>query len=145
MCTLQDEPILIDSQKDPPITYKVRSVHRRRGNANKSIWTIKIPEEVECFRQTYTSLWLEETKGWGLKLSATSQLEEVGVSDQGQILKIAKFRDDEADGVWHGYPANYCYKPQDKPSKKILLKWLEAGLIDKTQKSRISQGKLCNL
>jgi len=145
MCIIKDDPILIDDREKPPTFYQVRSVHRRHGNSEKSIWTISIPEEIECFRYSYSLSWLEKTQGWGLKISSSDQLEEVGKSDQGISLKIAKFRDDKEDKIWHGYPANYREKIQDKPPETILAKWMEAGFINKVQKSRIVQRKPCNL
>ena len=127
------------------IYYIVRSAHRRNGNSEKCIWTISREDEVNCFQDSRLQDWLEDTKGWGLKINAEGSLDEVGISDQGEILKIGKFRDDNSTREWHGYPADYCRRQQDKPSQRILMDWKNKGLINKTQMNRITQCKKCSL
>jgi len=132
-------------EQEKLIYYKVRSVHRRHGNSEKCIWTIFIHEEVDCFKLSTSENWLEDTKGWGLKINSEGCLEQVGVSEQNESLKIAKFVDSSSTREWHGYPADYCRRKQDRPSTRVLIDWKEKGLISKTKMDKIKQYKKCNL
>jgi hypothetical protein len=153
MCIREDTPIPISililteegDSKEDIIYYKIRSVHRRRGNPEKCIWTITMEEEVDCFQDSANNKWLEDRKGWGLKVNSERRLSEIGISDQQEILKIAKFVDSSSTGEWHGYPADYCRRNQDKPSTRVLMDWKKRGLISKTNINKIKQGKRCNL
>ncbi len=150
MCILEDTPIpitvVVEGEEVPLFSYKVRSVHRRKGNTNKCIWTISIEEEVECFKDSALKKWLENKEGWGLKFNATNgDLEQVGVSEINEELKIAKFVDSNSTTEWHGYPADYCRRKQDRPSLKVLKDWWDNKIISKTQMSKIKQYKKCNL
>ena len=40
--------------------YIISSQHRRKGNPNKSIWTISFDEEVECFINAMNGNWKTE-------------------------------------------------------------------------------------
>jgi hypothetical protein len=149
MCILEDTPIPIpvagEVEEVQILYYKVRSVHRRHGNPNKCIWTISLEAEVECFRDSALKKWLENKEGWGLKFNTQGRLEQVGVSDTKEELKIAKFVDSSSTTEWHGYPADYCSRNKDRPSLKVLEDWKDKNIISKTQMSKIKQYKKCNL
>ena len=159
MCIITDTPVQVLSVQEDVggvktqinISYKVRSVHRRKGNPEKCIWTINPKEEVECFKNTTSAKWLDTNAwsiakhGWGLKIAVNGGLEEVGISDQGESLKIARFKDTSLTYEWHGYPADYCRRQQDKPPILVLTDWKNKGLITKTQMSKIKQCQRCNL
>jgi hypothetical protein len=149
MCILEDTPIQIpvvgEAEEVQVLYYKVRSVHRRRGNPNKCIWTISLEEEVNCFRCSALKKWLEDKEGWGLKINAQGGLEQVGESDKKEKLKIAKFVDSSSTTEWHGYPADYCSRNNDRPSLKVLEDWMNNKIINKTKMSKIKQYKQCNL
>jgi hypothetical protein len=159
MCIITDTPVQVLSVQENVggvdaqinVSYKVRSVHRRKGNSKKCIWTLNPKEEVDCFRDAASAKWLDANAwsiakhGWGLKVNANGGLEEVGISDQGESLKIAKFVDSSLNYEWHGYPADYSQRKQDKPPISVLADWKERRLITKTQMSKIKQFQRCNL
>jgi hypothetical protein len=153
MCILEDTPIPIaitvlteeGESKEDVIHYKIRSVHRRHGNSEKCIWTISLQEEVDCFKTSADEKWLEDTKGWGLKMNSAGGLSEIGISERQEVLKIAKFVDSGSTREWHGYPADYCRRNQDRPSMKVLMDWKDRGLINKTKMDKIKQYKRCSL
>jgi hypothetical protein len=72
-------------------------------------------------------------------------LSQIGISDQQEVLKIAKFKDSNSTREWHGYPADYCRRKQDRPSIRILMDWKDRGLISKTKMDKIKQYKRCSL
>jgi hypothetical protein len=153
MCILEDIPIPIitsvftekEESTEDIIHYKIRSVHRRHGNSEKCIWVISLQEEVDCFKFSADEKWLEDTKGWGLKVNSGGGLSQIGISDQQEVLKIAKFKDSNSTREWHGYPADYCRRKQDRPSIRILMDWKDRGLISKTKMDKIKQYKRCSL
>jgi hypothetical protein len=124
--------------------YYISSAHRNLVTADKSKWTISVNKEVECFIEGQTSEWIEDNFSWGLKFNGNA-LEEIGVNTQNQVLKIAKFIDSSNNNIWHGYPADYIRKQQDRPSIAILSKWRERNIISKHHIVKIRQGKSCNL
>jgi hypothetical protein len=127
-----------------PNRYIISSQHRRTGNPNKSVWTINFEEEVNCFIQTIDKNWKEGIEAWGIKLIGTT-LQVVGISNNNNELKLAKFVDGTNTNVWHGYPADHMYKAQDRPTTEILRFWVNEGYITKAKMNKIRQGQLCNL
>ncbi|WP_430898658.1 MULTISPECIES: hypothetical protein [unclassified Paraflavitalea] len=140
-------PYEVDRNIDltPRITsrYYVSSAHRRLQE-NKSRWTVTIEEEVECFVNSQRNSWIEGVFSWGL-IPSESNLLILGENFQNEELKIAKFVAKNGDGVWHGYPADYCRNIQDRPGISILSKWRANGHIKKHHIVKIRQGKQCNL
>jgi len=127
-----------------PNKYIISSQHRKTGNPNKSIWTISFEDEVNCFIQTINSKWKAGAEAWGLKVQGPN-LEQVGLSNKNEELKIAKFVDSSLMDVWHGYPANHLHKAQDRPTTEILKNWVLKGYITKAKMNKIRQGQLCTL
>ena len=124
--------------------YIVSSQHRGRRNPHKSTWIITIEEEIECFIQAVNNNWRIETEAWGVKTFG-GILQVVGLNYNQQELKLAKFVDGNSTNVWHGYPADYMSKSQDRPTTSILKVWVKNGFLTKAKMSKIRQGQSCNL
>jgi hypothetical protein len=129
----------------PRITqrYFASSTHRRKQK-DKSRWIIDIYEEVNCFVVSQVNEWVEETTSWGLIQNGNALL-VLGENGHDEPLKIAKFIAKSSDGVWHGYPADFHRKIQDRPGMAILQAWRNEGHIEKHHILKIRQGKECNL
>lgn len=124
--------------------YIISSQHRRRGNPNKSIWTITYEEEVDCFIQALNGNWKAENEAWGIKF-INGALQVVGQNHNRKELKLAKFVDGTNTNVWHGYPADHMNKAQDRPATNILKVWVTNGYLTKAKMSKIRLGQSCNL
>lgn len=124
--------------------YIISSQHRRRGNPNKSIWTITFEEEVDCFIQALSGNWKTENEAWGIKLH-NGVIQVVGENYSRQELKLAKFVDGTNTNVWHGYPADHMNRPHDRPATNILKVWVNSGYLTKAKMSKIRLGQSCNL
>ena len=141
-------PFIADTEIDLSIhttgNYIISSQHRRRGNSNKCIWTISFDEEVSCFIQALNENWKVDFEAWGIK-TVNNILQVVGVNNERQELKLAKFVDGANTNVWHGYPADYMRKANDRPATNILKDWVEYGYLTKAKMSKIRLGQSCNL
>jgi len=134
----------IDLTEQTSGNYIISSQHRRTGNPNKSVWTITYDEEIECFIQSMNGKWKLDTQAWGLKV-VNNVIQIIGLSPDNQELKLAKFVDGNNINVWHGYPADYMKKSQDRPTTNILQIWVRSGFITKAKMSKIRLGQSCNL
>lgn len=130
--------------------------NHHNNNPDKSQWTITEDEEISCFNLMYQSGWKDEDGkyGWGLKYTSPiatqfAILEKIGLTQQREITKIARFEhsDTFADGhvEWHGYPIDYQRRRSDIPVSKVLQLWVNARLITKSQMSKIQRMQKCNL
>jgi hypothetical protein len=121
--------------------------HRDAGYAaHKSQWSVSLESEISCFNKAVASEWLcNKDFHWGLCIHETSP-SYLGVSQLPEKLPlfVAKFVSD-AQNNWHGYPVAHWLAPFDKPSKTVVDKWKNAGLINGAQRARIVRGKLCSL
>ncbi|MDR0307029.1 MAG: hypothetical protein LBI42_09370 [Chitinispirillales bacterium] len=133
----------IDLSPRTNATYFASSVHRNR-QPNKSQWVISVVQEVECFIESQINNWIEGIFSWGM-ISDGNNLIVLGKSVYNEELKLAKFVTKNDDGVWHGYPADFCKNFQDRPGIKILQKWRNCGHIEKHHITKIRQGKTCSL
>lgn len=124
--------------------YIISSQHRRSGNPNKCIWTITYEEEVNCFIQALNGDWRTGAEAWGVKVIGDI-LQVIGLNNDNQELKLAKFVDGSKSNVWHGYPADYMKKAQDRPATNILKVWVDNGYLTKAKMSKIRLGQSCNL
>ena len=120
--------------------YKVKPDHRQRSSINqKSQWTVSEWAELNLFIIAYNDDWTSPNKS---ELWSTYGCKNIiGERMDGKLLihlYIAKFITD-ANNEWHGYPVSP--RQYDIPPEEVLSLWLERGLIDKTDKSRISKGK----
>lgn len=135
--------IEIDLTEKANCKYIISSQHRN-GNPNKSIWTISYEEEVNCFIETITKNWKENSVAWGVKV-INDLIQVVGLNNAKVELKLAKFVDGSNKNVWHGYPADYMNKSQDRPTTDILKNWVVNGYLTKAKMSKIRLGQSCNL
>lgn len=135
---------VIDLTGHTTSNYLISSQHRRRGNPNKCRWTITFAEEVACFIQTINQNWRDGNEGWGLKLN-NILVQVVGINNDNEELKIAKFIDGTGTNVWHGYPADYTSRSQDRPTTGILRTWVNNGYITKSKMTKIRLGQPCSL
>ena len=140
----QDIEYDLETQVSCECRYIIASHHRRVGNPNKSIWTISNSGEIECFVFSFISNWFEENICWGVS-AIGADLQVVGKNNYNEDLKIAKFIDSNNNKIWHGYPADYMRKAQDRPATQTLHDWVGKGFITKAKMSKIRQGQSCNL
>lgn len=124
--------------------YIVSSQHRRKGNPKKCIWIVTFDDEVNCFIYTIRQNWRVGSEAWGLLVSNTI-LRVVGRNNSNDDLKLAKFVDGNNNEIWHGYPADYMLRSQDRPTTRILQEWVNNGYISKAKMSKIRLGHSCNL
>jgi len=121
--------------------YIISPKHRKtRPTADASVWRIHQNDEMSCFDLAYSQNWHRDGIGWGIISHGRDHLLTLGESFRNHELKIAKFRADAA--LWHGYPADNNFRPQDRPVPFILDLWHNSGLISKALRSRIQGGKL---
>jgi hypothetical protein len=124
--------------------YIISSQHRRVGNVNKCIWIVSFEEEVNCFTNTFTENWISKTKAWGL-LIENDLLKVIGLNNNNQELKLAKFVDANNNNIWHGYPADYMNRVHDIPLENVLKNWVLKKYITKAKMNKIRRGISCNL
>lgn len=139
-----DAEIEIQLEEALTTTYIISSKHRSTGNPNKTVWTLDFDDEVECFTYSKTSNWIQDNCGWGIKV-INSILQYIGHNFENEALKLAKFVDGNENDIWHGYPADYLRKSQDRPPTFILKSWVDQGYITKAKMNKIRRGQSCNL
>jgi hypothetical protein len=131
------EPILLPCGQQ----YVVSPKHRKSiATADASVWRIHQNDELSCFDTAYTQNWHVGGIAWGIIANGIDGLSILGESFRRHELKIAKFRQDAS--LWHGYPADNNYRPQDRPKPFVLELWINGGLISKALRSRIQGGRL---
>jgi len=127
------------------LVYLVIDYHRSASFIfNKSRWIVTVNEELDCFRGTVQNNWFDLNMGWGIHIPNNILL-VLGKNIFDENLKIAKFVQDENHNHWHGYPADWQRKAQDRPPICILMHWRTNGLISKHKMAKIRSGKKCNL
>ena len=138
---------MVPVQINENILYIVIDYHRSASFiANKSRWIITVNEELECFRVTIDNNWHDTNTGWGIhRENNTNVLFILGVNVFNENLKIAKFVKDQNHNHWHGYPADWRRKTQDRPPVGLLNNWRRIGVIPKHKIAKIRSGKKCNL
>ncbi len=136
-----DDPVPIGNG----VTYTPRLAHRGAPTKHKTVWTVGLPEEVDCFRRSSEEGWLLNSTGSGLIQLANGRLATLGVNSHREDLKLARFVSPVPLGTWHGYPADYRRKPQDRPPITILSNWRLAAIIEKHQMAKIRRGQQCRL
>lgn len=143
---LPDKEINIGEKFEPvnKLRYIASSKHRETTNPKKSYWTIEYIEELQCFINCYQKDYNYENLTWGL-INENSILRVLGKNNFDEELKIAKFIDSSQNDLWHGYPADYRRKNQDRPNIDVLKKWVNENIITKAKMLKIRQGQKCNL
>ena len=113
--------------------------HRTFGNPNASVWTCTLKEEFDLAEDGLKSQYIENKKdlqAYNLKKG----LLILGRNNINPELRIAKFIN-STPTVWHGYPADYVQKNQDRPTLDVLNKMYSNGLISAKEMKRISKGQ----
>ncbi|WP_312834057.1 hypothetical protein [Comamonas sp.] len=118
--------MLIDS-------YRVNPKHRaNKPSPNASIWQVPAWREIELFALSQRdSICMKTQTSWGCDINNI-----IGI-DLHNNLYFAKFVVDQK--VWHGYPVHP--RDSDIPPDHVLDAWLKAGVLSKSQRSKISEGK----
>lgn len=127
------------------VIYNVNPQHRVRGNPNKSIWVVTPEVEYSCFKFTYEKGWVDDNEAWGFLTQDNKKLLLLGIGQDDEELKLAKFRKDPNSAEWHGYPCNYMAKSQDVPSCKVMIEWVKKKFITKAKMNKIQHQLVCNL
>lgn len=125
-------------------TYVATPAHRGKPSQDKSSWSISVPDEVQCFEKASLSGWSGNGHRWG-NWSASGKLAPLGTNHWNEELHIARFVDGGATAPWHGFPADYRRRTQDRPPAQVLFAWRDAGLIEKHMVAKIRMGKRCSL
>lgn len=127
--------------------YVLKSDHRGTPSEHKCTWTIHRVAELACFAEMIAKHWHQDDTGWGLCYDDGGNPVELGRNSSDEVLKLAKFPCDQgiAPPVWHGYPADYLRRQQDRPPMRILNAWRTEGFVKKFEIARIRGGRPCNL
>jgi len=139
-----DTEIEIELEEDLTTKYVISSQHRATGNPNKTVWTLDYNAEVDCFKLSKTSEWIQDNYGWGIKV-INSVIQYLGHNFENERLKLAKFVDGNQNDIWHGYPADYLRRSQDRPPTFVLKNWVEEGYLSKAKMNKIRRGQSCNI
>ena len=127
--------------------YLFKSDHHGRPTDTKCVWTIHRADELACFEDMFFQRWHQDDMGWGLRYDDAGNPLELGRNHSNDVLKLAKFPCDQGiePPVWHGYPADYLRRQQDRPPVSVLNTWRRAGILKKFEVARIRGGRPCNL
>lgn len=137
---------IVDIEKN--VRYLCAGQHRTpRQRREKSLWSISVDDEVNCFILAHNNKWLlpSANSGWSLHICNYKKPGVLGINRFGEDLKIAKFVNKSQAKEWHGYPADYERNINDRPKTEILIDWVDKAFIDKTCMVRIQKGKGCAL
>lgn len=123
-------------------SYAIKNDHRN-GSRSKSQWITTLEEEVAAFEDAYGSNWISRSgkHAWGLHF-VDGKPHILGIasanSSRRERLRLAKFVRNMAPSFWHGYPANYRRKPQDRPPVVVLLK----AFVVKNQDNNVTEEEI---
>ena len=119
--------------------------HRGRAARRHSVWTVPVPTEVACFVQAWQASWgVGCGELWGHS-RPDSRLEPLGLNGHGENLWFGKFVQSAPSSPWHGYPADYRRRAQDRPPTKVLHQWRDLGVLAKHQAAKVASGRPCKL
>jgi len=131
----------------PGITYIHKKDHRN-DSPEKAQWTISEIEERECFQLGMQKSWnTPQFVSWGIHLK-DGKAAYLGrtASKKGDIREsfIAKFRDDQGNNCWHGYPAD-PREDQDIPPSNVLRDWEMDKYLSPAKIRKILKKQKCKL
>lgn len=133
------------SQVTRRTTYCSIGYHRNsQWKAEKDQWRVPLSVEFAIFRCALGTRCCDQEFGWGLLLTQLRP-QVLGENTFQEDLFIAKFRRQRSRPMWHGHPADYRRKAQDRPPQKVLLRWVRAGIIQKNHMAQIKSGLKCSL
>ena len=117
----------------------------RNNNRHKSQWCISCDDELTSFSNARANAGVSNAvEDWGLHCP-NGRPEVLGTTVSGERVKMAKFVGGASFGLWHGYPADYRNKPQDRSPVAVLTIWLNSQLIQKNDITKVRRGQKCNL
>ena len=126
------------------VGYYIHPKHRGPPTNESCTWIIPVDDEVALFEAALPTArspgqicWAAETGG--------RRLRTVGINVHRELLYFGKFVDGSVISGWHGYPADYRRRTQDRPPISVLKIWVNQGLLHKHHVAKISGGKKCNL
>ena len=120
--------------------YAPNPVHRQPSSGH-SQWEISEQDEISCFVNSESSGWIGNERGWGLH-DVRETIVYLGTDRETDERTFhAKFIDNAASGVWHGFPASR----KDRPDESILKDWLIKGLVRTKAIKQLSKGMKCSL
>lgn len=122
------------------VQYLFYEKHRGVPTAEISVWKVEFQKELECFKESFESDWKVDNNSWGF-IRDGNGYEVLGNNLSNPQLYFAKFVGDDHN-VWHGYPADFKNKPNDKPKQAVLQKWKDGKIINKPVLRKIQQGQI---
>ena len=126
------------------VKYYVHPKHRGRPTNDRCTWIISVLEEVALFKRAIPVVCCPGQIYWAAEAEGR-RLRTVGINVNRESLFFGKFVDGSAISRWHGYPADYRRRTQDRPPIPVLQNWETQGLLKKHHIAKISGGKKCNL
>lgn len=119
---------------------------RHRGRTGRhSVWTVPVSTEVACFVRACRESWgVSCSELWGHNRT-DGRLEPLGLNGHGECLWFGKFVQAAHTIPWHGYPADYRRKAQDRPPVSVLQQWRDLGILAKHQVAKVMSGRPCKL
>ena len=119
---------------------------KHRGSPSKGIctWSVSVTDEVALFKGAIPTERFPGETYWSA-VTEDRRLRRIGINVYGDFLGFGKFVDGSAKAVWHGYPADYQRRPQDRPPPAVLQVRVTQGLIEKHHAAKITGGMNCNL
>jgi hypothetical protein len=124
--------------------------HHGRGGPEAARWATDISEEEEfgIFNQADRLDFSDEQGNlYGIRLRTQPQREVLSLGTLGQ--QVAKFPEARSGPHWHGYPLGPLLKNLDPPHpperplpKDGLQKMVDAGLLTRTERTRLLKGKM---
>lgn len=138
-----NNPIEIEINENRKVIYMISKKHRDES-PQKSKWIIPINIEINLFEQAIRLGNEKNYTAWNL-FKCNNAISVIGISQDGQELKLAKFVDGNKNDRWHGYPANYLRNNQDIPPSNVLDLWVNNKFITPATMAKIRRGQRCNL
>ena len=151
-------PISVNESVVTPcgVSFITTAKHRNPSNKEASVWTITISEEYDCFidamsyidRNVATNISYiatDNTLCWGV-IVLDDKLFKLGENNFTDKLVFGKFTNHENnDDKWHGYPADFTKKPQDRPPLVFTKSLSSNGYISKSKAKKASEGRKCRI
>lgn len=126
------------------VRYFIHPKHRGSPTRDSCTWTISVDDEVALCKAALSTARSPGQECWAAEAEGR-RLRKVGINVYRESLIFGKFVDGSAIAIWHGYPADYRRRTQDRPPISVLQVWVMRGLLQKHHVAKISGGMQCNL